>query len=978
MMRRVLALLAVLSLFALAPPSRGEEVLELWEITDTYTPEELAALDRALHAANMTREDLTFRKDMTEGHACFEDVRALLTDPLRIAPWMDGFAGLVTRTTPIRHPAWTAVDRAGLEYPSEGGGWHGIEAFLGGRQVEHDAEALLDRLARLAGSPMPADALAKELGADDADLLRRSLPLGMDFHEVFDSPFRDERDEALVQAGKAKPDAWLHETALRISVPDHVRTWTQCFAKAGPWLEGLPPEVFPQDEPLVRETPSGRVALGTPKDDVYEGDFAVLIDPGGNDRYVGCRLGSAYGTAGHRVGFFADLGGDDVYDCGDVNLTLGAAVLGIAAFFDLGAGNDRYVGGHGSLGAAMGGVAVFYDDGGSDVYEGKTFTQGAAGFGIGVFYDDAVQARPTVTTDEGTEDPVEIALFDNDRLSAWANAQAFARCRGVALCINVRGNDVYEAGGVYLHAPLFADRYQSFSQGFAIGERGIDYAGGIAMLIDYDGNDRYLGDIYNQGVGYWYSAGLLWDGGGNDTYEMTQYGQGSGIHLAVGGLVDVSGNDTYVMHSGLGQGGSHDYAASILHDRGGNDRYMGNTSCNGSALTNSVGLQIDRSGDDLYAGRSSGSINFGRPARGFDSIGVLLDLGGKDDYLGIMKDDTSWRHTHLGVGIDEASAPADTTGEGVTPAADQPTGRAEVPDVCSYEGELTQEVFDELWAIAIRWEVGDNRLIVPKARQRLIAFGTAILPMLDEKMEEDASGLELRAYVDVLKGLGEQDADAVAGLLARNLESPVERRKRVALYLVGELKVVSLEHDVVALLAGDDEGLQLRAAGVLASLGSHAGDEALKGWLAPEEDERKIQTALGTLLGLGSDVYPQVRPLLDHPLMSVRTRLVALLVAHADLYLDAVRADLAAVDLSDRARRTVLDVLAKTNPAHDASDQLVLQVLLEHRDWGMRADAVRWLRRWADEGDPWAKARLGELLQTERDPYVLFCARGED
>ena len=131
---------------------------------------------------------------------------------------------------------------------------------------------------------------------------------------------------------------------------------------------------------------------------------------------------------------------------------------------------------------------------------------------------------------------------------------------------------------VYLHAPLFSDRYQSFSQGFAIGERGIDYAGGIAMLIDHDGNDRYLGDIYNQGVGYWYSAGLLWDGGGNDTYEMTQYGQGSGIHLAVGGLVDVSGHDTYVMHSGLGQGGSHDYAASILHDRGCNDRYLGNTS----------------------------------------------------------------------------------------------------------------------------------------------------------------------------------------------------------------------------------------------------------------------------------------------------------------------------------------------------------------------------------------------------------------
>jgi hypothetical protein len=118
---------------------------------------------------------------------------------------------------------------------------------------------------------------------------------------------------------------------------------------------------------------------------------------------------------------------------------------------------------------------------------------------------------------------------------------------------------------------------------------------------------------------------------------------GSGIHLAVGGLVDVSGNDTYVMHSGLGQGGSHDYAASILHDRGGNDRYMGATSCNGCGLTNAVGLFIDRAGDDTYGARREGGLNTGRPARDFGSIGVLIDLSGKDDYLGEMEDGGVWR-----------------------------------------------------------------------------------------------------------------------------------------------------------------------------------------------------------------------------------------------------------------------------------------------------------------------------------------------
>ena len=63
------------------------------ELGGTYTAAELEALDRALDAANLTREDLRFDKDLAGGIGCLPRVRALLGDPLAIAPTMDELAG---------------------------------------------------------------------------------------------------------------------------------------------------------------------------------------------------------------------------------------------------------------------------------------------------------------------------------------------------------------------------------------------------------------------------------------------------------------------------------------------------------------------------------------------------------------------------------------------------------------------------------------------------------------------------------------------------------------------------------------------------------------------------------------------------------------------------------------------------------------------------------------------------------------------
>ncbi len=970
-MRSVLGLSMVVALLALPAAAQDEGS----PYGSTYTDAELAALDRALHAGNLDRTDLTFQKALTNGHGSLPLVLEMLRDPLRIAPEMDSIVARQSSLAAGGLSPSVAALVSGAELLAEGDDAVPNSA----PDAEIDASSTEQLVISLTALSLRQPNYTGRFESVDAaegalDALRARLPAAMVWHEVIDSPYEDARETAAQEWRKDDPAA-LHEAAARIGEVRSVVDWLRAFGDPGAWLAELPTSAFPTEKPLIVETPNGRIGLGTPGDDTWTGAFTVLVDPGGNDRYVECAIGAASGTAGRRVGFFADLGGDDVYECGEQNLTLGAAILGVAAFYDLGAGDDRYVGGHVTLGAAIGGAAVFYDDGGSDVYEGRAYTQGAAGFGVAVFHDDAVQAPPETSSDEGTKEPVEIGLFDNDRLSAWANAQAFARPRSVALCINTRGNETYHAGGVYLHAPLFADRYQSFSQGFAIGSREIDWAGGIAMLIDHDGNDRYLGDIYNQGVGYWYGAGLLWDGGGNDTYEMTQYGQGSGIHLAIGGLVDVSGNDTYVMHTGLGQGGSHDYAASVLHDRGGSDRYHGATSCNGSGLTNSVGLQIDRSGNDTYGARRKNGVNFARPARGFPSIGILLDLQGDDDYLGVMSDDAVWRHQDIGVGLD--ITPPEEADAGPAPKND-PAKEAVIPEICSYEGELTQEVFDELWKIAVRWEVGDNRTIVPKARERLIAFGEEILPLLDAKVETDESGLELRAFVGVLRGLSAGGAaDEVDAFVRTNGGADGnERRQRIALHLIGELKLAKLEDVVVSILGGTDAGLARRAADVLAKLGSHAGNETLLGWLDGDEPRARA-TAVATLLALKADVYATLRAHVASPDFAVRGRMVTLLGKHIETYGDAVVADLGSEDASVRHVRSLLDVLARAAKSPPPDTVAAVGLLLAHRDAGVRGDSARVVRAWQRAEVPvGALAAVVDVLATdEPDPFVRAMAQ---
>ncbi len=359
----------------------------------------------------------------------------------------------------------------------------------------------------------------------------------------------------------------------------------------------------------VWQTPRGKIVIGGTGDNTYEGDdFIAIIDLGGNDIYRG-RVASGIGLPGHApLSFVLDLGGDDRYMGED--FTQGFGFNGVGILWDLGGGRDYYKSRFCSQACGLLGYGELFDDGGDDEYFTDSGSQGAACFGYGHLIDAG----------------------GNDTYRGARYVQACALVGGVAVLTDGGGNDLYYAGGKYLHVPLHNDHYQSLSQGFAIGNRNdanpsMGTGGGVALLLDQgNGNDNYIADIYGQGSSYWLSLGMQVDEGGNDNHILYQYGLGGGIHLSTGILVDLAGNDSYTDPWGVGLGGAHDYAVGWLIDRAGNDLYQGGGQ--GQGLNFSFGCLLDCAGNDAHSCPGAGSIGAGHN----NDVSLLLDLDGEDFY----------------------------------------------------------------------------------------------------------------------------------------------------------------------------------------------------------------------------------------------------------------------------------------------------------------------------------------------------------
>lgn len=385
------------------------------------------------------------------------------------------------------------------------------------------------------------------------------------------------------------------------------------------------------------QTPWGQIRLCGGGNDTHPSQpYLLLIDTGGDDTYYG---GAATPSLESAVSLLVDCGGNDRYGddaatlakplverearAGRAGLAFGGAALGYAVLADL-EGDDLYRTQAAGLGATRFGVAMLIDQRGNDTYDGYAFAQGAGLMGIGALIDH-----------EG-----------RDQYACFYEGQGFGAVKGFGLLLDALGDDTYTAHPTPLEfpSPQTAERNVSMAQGAGYGKRadfsdGRSWAGGVGILIDVQGNDRYLCGVFGQGTGYWGGVGMLMDLQGDDVREGTWYVQGAAAHFAIGYLEDRMGNDRTIAALNMAMGAGHDFAIGYAIDYAGNDEYNAPSLALGGANANGIGIFVDLAGDDLYQARSK-DANFGRTnpigkgtlrERAF-ALGLFLDAGGNDSY----------------------------------------------------------------------------------------------------------------------------------------------------------------------------------------------------------------------------------------------------------------------------------------------------------------------------------------------------------
>lgn len=471
--------------------------------------------------------------------------------------------------------------------------------------------------------------------------------------------------------------ATLDENSIRLCAYAQAVNWPRLYAAAGPvvaltdaaYLARLKQVVEALEAKKPREavlyekqTDWGRIVFGGSVENRHEiTDQAVIVDLGGNDTYV---LG---GDAEPPV-LIIDFAGDDTYRA-ERDLGFACGRLGTSVLVDV-EGNDTYETVGYALGFGLFGVGILADYAGDDTYTSAGgFVQGASAFGVGLLVEGG----------------------GRDTYKAHVYAQGFALCDAAAALVELGGDDTYEAGGKYLssnHREENDESFRSWSMGFGMGLRGLA-TGGIGILSDAAGDDRYLGDTFSVASSYFYGLGVLVDRGGNDRYRAFRYGIGAGIHTGNGVLLDEAGDDVYELLFGVGIGCGHDLSTGLVYDAAGDDRYVnsryhnleqdkynkqegvvrafGNNLSMGAGNAHAIGILIDERGDDRYVCHDARGQGFSPP---FDEklsqFGVLVDGGGTDYYSLLHENNSRWTNKDskkdaaaggMGVDYEAASAP---------------------------------------------------------------------------------------------------------------------------------------------------------------------------------------------------------------------------------------------------------------------------------------------------------------------------------
>lgn len=185
------------------------------------------------------------------------------------------------------------------------------------------------------------------------------------------------------------------------------------------------------------------------------------------------------------------------------------------------------------------------------------------------------------------------------------------------------------------------------------------------LLLDFGGNDNYIGKSFGVGSGY-LGFGMLYDAGGDDRYDGDTHVQGAGS-FGLGLIIDEDGRDIYncAVHS---QGFGFVEGAGIIYDGDGsdsyyaggkykdvlryNDHYLSLSQGFGYGLrpymSGGLGAIVDVAGNDSYYGDI-----FAQGASYWWSLGILYDLEGIDKYDCFQYGQGCGTHMTLGILVDD-------------------------------------------------------------------------------------------------------------------------------------------------------------------------------------------------------------------------------------------------------------------------------------------------------------------------------------
>ena len=541
---------------------------------------------------------------------------------------------------------------------------HGDDDWDDRDDVADASSALPLELRRVAGELLRASVEAVELRDEALSVMGEP-----EYHDLY---YRDGANNLLISQGSGVNPDWEGAAGLFLGSDEGSGVLYQGAIRLGQAVDeadlaaaaGLGGAFH-----FRAETPLGAVVLRGTADDEYDGalddgvdgDLLLVIDTGGDDTYripAGANM-----SADNPVALHVDLGGDDHYGYTEVPSPYdadgllpsdvsgryggdgtwgtyslshrgrqGAGLLGYGMLFDLGGGADVYRSLRKSQGFACFGVGVLWDDGGDDDYEAENGAQGGALVGVGLLVDGG----------------------GDDRYRAYAHAQSFAFVSSSSLLYEAGGHDTYELvvdDHVLFHSPQQPGSANgSLGQGTAFGWRrdasGTHLGGGVALMRDYEGDDRYDASVFAQGVAYWMGLGVLADRAGDDRYNGLFYVQGATAHFAVAAFLEGGGDDTYnedrpAVSSSIGL--AHDFSVTFFVEDGGDDRYFGPDRSIGAAKCHGLGVLVDNGGDDHYETTHDRSIGW---ATDYDwaegtcgnstttpSYGLFVDAGGADEYI---------------------------------------------------------------------------------------------------------------------------------------------------------------------------------------------------------------------------------------------------------------------------------------------------------------------------------------------------------